>query len=391
MVTSKMELAMRFVLFTGDELWEHKRQEKHGCFTYMYKPHLCDLCGKSLKTLMSFKEHKLGCEASMEGSYKFTCEHCGAQFKTKTNYQNHVRNVHVRCPMTCHICGQSCKNARSLQEHKRRHNEANRKHACKDCDKTFFSKSLLTAHVRTHTKEKPFKCAFCSYGCAVKQNLMKHAKKRHKHLSEKACKDYTIIMKPLNSNSVDMDIPSTEPMESSSQRTLDTTEEDQNILPAQNDSSFQTPDTDQDRPSNIQHTEEVQSRPMITTHYPISTPHQVAYESNLIEPISAANDVTGLVPSYPLLYVNNPYNVRTDLYNLSSPSDPVPGNQSQSMLADIWESGKPRAFSPDSQQNTEVDLRIGRDYYQESQYVTKPTHLSESPTTLEVPKPKQVD
>lgn len=350
-------------LFKGDALWKHKRQENHGCFNYMYKSHLCDLCGKSLKTLMSFKEHKLSCEANLEGSYKFTCEHCGTLFRTKSNYQNHVRNVHQTRPMTCHICGQMCKNARSLLEHKRRHDDSNRKHACKDCGKTFFSKSLLTAHVRTHTKEKPFRCAFCSYGCAVKQNLSKHAKKRHKHLSEHACKDYNIIMKPMGSSEVT--ILSNEP--SISQTTY-----------MQNDVTFGSAASDDHLRAELHQNN---TKP---SHIPVET-----FQKNVQPAAFPCNNPSSRIPNvlndvinpmitlYPAPSFSTYSNITNDVYSIPQPSNSLPVLPSHSMSvvgenSHDWSSGdKLQHEKIETQGRMELDLRINRDLYQDTQYLNK--------------------
>ena len=48
----------------------------------------------------------------------------------------------------------------------------------------FKKPSDLVRHVRTHTKEKPFKCEVCSRAFAVKSTLITHMK-IHKNLSER--------------------------------------------------------------------------------------------------------------------------------------------------------------------------------------------------------------
>lgn len=379
------------VYIPGDELWQHMREEKHGCYSYMYKPQLCHLCGKSLKTLMSFKEHKLACEASQDSARKFTCEHCGAQFKTKSNYQNHKRNVHIEHPMTCHICGQTCKNARSLQEHRRRHDDANRKYGCKDCGKMFFSKNLLKMHVRTHTKEKPFKCAFCTYGCAVKQNLSKHARKRHKHLSEKECKDYSIIMRPLEFDSARVNVH-TALQDSANINT--STQNEQNIL-----ISVNTENQIEDHPLNAD-----QFQAKCDKYYADAGP-KVTICENAIDVVASTVSET-LNPSgiYPVQYQYQPHtepylspqaailqvhalpsqHVTVNLQELpnvwerdkdsslnSRPSDKTTGPQEQSVEPQI-QTQDLRLKDVGSQGNTELDLRVNREFYSESQYNPHP-------------------
>ena len=47
---------------------------------------------------------------------------------------------------------------------------------CPHCLKTFRFHSNLVVHIRSHTGEKPFKCAQCNYACKQASKLKRHMK-----------------------------------------------------------------------------------------------------------------------------------------------------------------------------------------------------------------------
>ncbi|XP_026189091.1 zinc finger protein 217 isoform X2 [Mastacembelus armatus] len=55
-----------------------------------------------------------------------------------------------------------------------------RSKGCSYCGKSFRSSYYLTVHLRTHTGEKPYKCAYCDYAAAQKTSLKYHLDRRHK-------------------------------------------------------------------------------------------------------------------------------------------------------------------------------------------------------------------
>lgn len=164
-------------------MWKHKREKQHKTNIWTLGNYQCDSCGKIYTRYDSFTEHKLSCEKT-EGekiaSRNFPCDVCGLVFKSVIRVKAHKRGVHVVAPVVCHVCGTMCKNKRALLVHRRRHDMKNKKFMCDDCGKSFFNSTLLAQHVRTHTKEKPYKCPRCSYTCAIKQNIHKHSEKVHK-------------------------------------------------------------------------------------------------------------------------------------------------------------------------------------------------------------------
>ncbi|ELU03496.1 hypothetical protein CAPTEDRAFT_65449, partial [Capitella teleta] len=107
------------------------------------------------------------------------CEFCGKCFRFHSNLIVH-RRVHTgekpyRCPLCSHTCGQASK----LKRHMKMTGGVplrKRNDTCEFCGKVFKNCSNLTVHRRSHTGEKPYKCALCSYACAQSSKLTRHMK-----------------------------------------------------------------------------------------------------------------------------------------------------------------------------------------------------------------------
>ena len=60
-------------------------------------------------------------------------------------------------------------------------------HKCDTCGVQFKTNWTLTAHIRTHTGEKPFKCDLCA-SCFTQKGALKRHRKTHTHPEEKPYK-----------------------------------------------------------------------------------------------------------------------------------------------------------------------------------------------------------
>ncbi|XP_055640746.1 zinc finger protein 568-like isoform X2 [Toxorhynchites rutilus septentrionalis] len=117
-----------------------------------------------------------------------TCDICGKMCTTRTKLKIH-RNSHLKitpfkCPME--NCLKAFKSKIGLDEHVAKHT-GNYPISCDICGKGFLNQSYLTAHQRTHSQEKTFRCNICKQATfKTKKSLIDH-KNRHLGLKPFEC------------------------------------------------------------------------------------------------------------------------------------------------------------------------------------------------------------
>lgn len=84
-------------------------------------------------------------------------------------------------PFRCQYCDYKCAQKNNLVVHERTHT-GYKPFACPYCDYRTVQKPNLVKHMYLHTDQKPFSCDVCNYRCVQKTNLTKH---KQRHLNEK--------------------------------------------------------------------------------------------------------------------------------------------------------------------------------------------------------------
>jgi len=82
---------------------------------------------------------------------------------------------HRNKTVSCDICGEEFPDGRSLMNHRHSHtNVSGRQFPCRECGKTFGSRSSQQIHIRIHTGERPYGCKYCWKAFADGGTLRKH-------------------------------------------------------------------------------------------------------------------------------------------------------------------------------------------------------------------------
>ncbi|XP_036826801.1 zinc finger protein 384 isoform X9 [Oncorhynchus mykiss] len=120
-----------------------------------------------------------------DGTKSYRCRMCAVTFFSKSDMQIHAKSHTEAKPHKCPHCSKSFANSSYLSQHIRIHSGA-KPYTCSYCQKTFRQLSHLQQHTRIHTGDRPYKCihpgcekAFTQLSNLQETYLMKHMRKHN--------------------------------------------------------------------------------------------------------------------------------------------------------------------------------------------------------------------
>lgn len=106
------------------------------------------------------------------GMLVYHCPECAYRFEDRDALQDHLEE-HKQRPHVCDICGASLKRKEHLDRHKQGHNK-DRPYQCSVCCKAFKRNEHLARHMVTHSGSKNQVCPHCGKAFYRKDHLKKH-------------------------------------------------------------------------------------------------------------------------------------------------------------------------------------------------------------------------
>ncbi|XP_053680978.1 zinc finger protein 59-like [Anopheles nili] len=162
--------------FTGKAESTDKGLEKKSS---KQEAHICEVCGKTLKTLHRLRSH-LNIHSTIR---EHQCNICGHKFKARRALMEHIESKHERKLFPCKICGVKYRWQKGLQRHMSSHKGMALKHSCKVCGKSFSVPHKLKHHMMLHTGDR-IECDLCGKGYRFNYMLTQHKIRVHNMVIE---------------------------------------------------------------------------------------------------------------------------------------------------------------------------------------------------------------
>ncbi|XP_031134170.2 zinc finger protein 407 [Sander lucioperca] len=144
----------------------------------------CDICGWAFVMKKHLSTHLLGKHGvGQRKERKFECELCERTFSEKWALNNHMKLHSGEKPYKCAwpSCHYAFLNLSAMKDHYRTHT-GEKTYLCDLCGFAGGTRHALTKHRRQHTGERPFKCKLCNFASTTQSHLSRH---KRVHTGEK--------------------------------------------------------------------------------------------------------------------------------------------------------------------------------------------------------------
>ena len=108
----------------------------------------------------------------------FACEHCGKDFKYRSELTVHLTHHTGELNFSCSGCAKKFRRAAEARLCEKGHNGVFN-FTCSNCDYKTHKRHHLDRHLKSHLKATPFSCPLCGFKSGRKDNLKQHVEKRH--------------------------------------------------------------------------------------------------------------------------------------------------------------------------------------------------------------------
>jgi len=145
----------------------------------------CDECDKLFKSNHNLKEHMKGVHIKSFSCPYQMCKIEHKRFGHRRYLRMHIQRFHLKLHETCEFCKKMFYDKNSLRKHVNEVHLQVKPYACIMCQKSFARRETLDIHINTHGDKKDriqFKCEWCGFNFAHKNNLQRHWRTAHANI-----------------------------------------------------------------------------------------------------------------------------------------------------------------------------------------------------------------